>query len=71
MRSIAYYMRRDGNGEPAVDQSIVHGFPVTFNPDDGQFYVHARGTDDGTNVLVTRRDWRNIVQCARRLAETE
>jgi len=70
MRSIAYHMRRDGNGEPAVDQGPVHGFPVTFNPDTGQFYVHTQGTCDGTNILAARRDWRNIVQCAHRLMET-
>jgi hypothetical protein len=60
-------MRRNGNGEPAVDQGVVDGFPVTFNPDTGQFYVHAQGTRDGTNILSAGRDWRNIVQSAHRL----
>jgi len=70
MRAIPHHMRTDAQGQPAVDQGTVYGFPVTFNPDTNYFYVHAPGTDDGTNVLLARRDWRNLVQSARRLAQT-
>lgn len=34
------------NGLIAVDQQPVGTTPITFNPDDDRFYVHA-GTDDG------------------------
>ena len=64
---ITYRMKRGPDGEPAVDQGLVHGLPCTYNPDDGRFYLHAPGTSDGTNALTAYSDWRNLVQGARRL----
>ena len=63
-----YRLKTHPNGEPMVEQGLVHGSPATFNPDDNRFYIHAPGTMDGTNVLATFADWRNAVQYARRRA---
>jgi hypothetical protein len=63
-----YSVKRDPDGQPAINQGEVHGHPVTFNPDDGRFYIHAPGTTDGTNVLSAQREFRNAVQFARRQA---
>ena len=68
MNPTRYSVKRMPCGEPDIDQGLVHGFPVTFNPDDQRFYLHAPGTTDGTNVLSTKREFRNIVQEARRRA---
>ena len=67
VRNRWHRVRKDANGVPCVDQGEIHGFPVTYNPDDDRFYIHEPGTTDGTNVIVARQDWRNIVQCARKL----
>jgi hypothetical protein len=67
-RGTGHRLKTGPDGEPAIDQGLVHGLPCTFNPDDGRFYVHAPGTTDGTNVLGTFKDWRNAVQFARRSA---
>lgn len=61
-----YRLTRDRNGDPVVDQGLIHDYPITFNPDDELFYVHAPDTTDGTNVLGRFKDWRNAVQFARR-----
>ena len=64
--NIRYYRKRHANGLIAVDQGIVHNHPVSYNPDDGKFYIHEPGVTDGTGVLATFKDWRNAVQFARR-----
>lgn len=56
----------DAPGLLAVDQAIVNGKPLTWNPDDSRFYVHAQGTLDGTAVLGTFKEFRNAVQYAKR-----
>ena len=66
---IQHRVREDAPGQPSIDQGLVHGLPVSFNPDINAFHVHAPGTTDGTNVLATAREWRNLVQRARRLAQ--
>ncbi len=67
-----HHVKRLPSGEPDVDQGLVHGFQCTYNPDDGKFYLHEPGTEDGAGVWATRTDWRNIVQVARqRAAATE
>lgn len=53
-------------GELAVDQAVINGKPLTWNPDDGRFYVHAPETVNGTNVLGTFKEFRNAVYFARR-----
>jgi len=68
MRGIPYSMKQEQSGGPAVHQGLVHGLPVTYNPDDDRFYIHEPGTTDGTNVMARVRDWKNAVQTARRLA---
>ena len=47
--------------EPAIDQGLRHGWPVSWNPDDGRYHV---AREDGTSV-ATFKDWRNTVQYAR------
>ena len=65
-----YYRKRDSDGLLCIKQGIVHGYPVTYNPDVGRFYVHKINTTNGTNVLATFKDWRNAVQFARNLFKT-
>lgn len=49
------------NGEePAVTQAQVKGWQLSWNPDDGRWYAERGGE------VVSRADWRNIVQLARR-----
>lgn len=53
----------------AVEQPEVFGFPVTYNPDDERFYLHAVGALDGSRVLGTfagPRAWANLIQFAKR-----
>lgn len=59
-----YTCQRERKGEPCVDQGMVYGNHVTWNPDDGLFYVHV-----GQDELTTRgrfAEWRNAVQYARK-----
>lgn len=60
--------KRDRFHFPFICQGEVHGFPATWNPDDGKFYLHAKGTTDGTNVLGTFRHWGNFTAFAKRKA---
>lgn len=67
-RMMGRYKRRNPSvwvvmegGEPAVTQPTVNGHPMSWNPDDGRFYVHGA---DG-EVMATFRDWRNAVRFAR------
>ena len=60
--------KRDFQQFPLVDQGLVHGLPATWNPDDGKFYIHATGTEDGTNVLGRFKHWPNAVAFAKRKA---
>lgn len=64
--SSGHVLKLGASGDPLVDQGLVHGMPASWNPDDNRFYIHARGTVDGTNVLGTFSLWRNAVQFARR-----
>jgi hypothetical protein len=51
------------NGLLAVDQGEIHGWPVSFNPDDDRFYVHEKNQDADTRA--TFKDYRNAVQYCR------
>lgn len=59
--------RWDADGQPEVDQGLVYGNSVTWNPDDGLFYVHS-GRDE-LKVLGRFADWRNAVQFAKKKAK--
>lgn len=56
------YCKREVSGEPAVDQGKVAGNQISWNPDDGLFYV---GPGD-LEVKGRFADWRNAVQFAKR-----
>ena len=43
--------KRYANGEVRCDQGAERGYPITYNPDDGLYYAHARGVHNGTGVL--------------------
>jgi hypothetical protein len=47
--------------EPAVDQGIENGWHLSWNPDDGRFYV---GGEHGI-ATATFKEWRNAVRYAR------
>ena len=50
------------NPDPSVDQGQHFGWFVTWNPDDGRFYVSE--ADDGV-ATATFKDWRNARQYCR------
>lgn len=64
--STGYKVKRDILGFPQIEQGLVHGLPVTWNPDDDKFYVHKIGIEDGTNVLGKFHQWPNAVYFAKR-----
>jgi hypothetical protein len=47
--------------EPEVDQGIVNGWYLSWNPDDGRFYV---GDEYGI-ATATFKEWKNAVRYAR------
>lgn len=53
--------RRTPTSEPDVDQGIHYGWPISWNPDDGKFYVGGIGN---RRARVFAR-WSNAVQYAR------
>ena len=53
--------RRDARGEPLVDQGILNGFSLSWNPDDDRYYIQ-RGED----TVAAFRHWRNATTYARR-----
>jgi hypothetical protein len=59
------YPKKNTDGTLSVDQGCVEEYPVTWNPDDGYFYLHDKNTNDGTGVIARRRDWRNITLAAK------
>lgn len=56
-----YRLSKLANGEPAVDQGVLNGKILSWNPDDGRFYVN-----NGDEVLATFKDWRNAVYYAKK-----
>jgi hypothetical protein len=53
--------KRIMNGdEPAVDQGEHYGWRISWNPDDGRYYVEAVGRETATFA-----EWRNAIQYAR------
>jgi len=48
------------NDEPCVDQGTLNGWHMSWNPDDGRYYV-----EDATGAR-TFKDWRNAIQYARK-----
>lgn len=62
-------LKKVAPGVPAIKQGIVAGHPISWNPDDARFYVHATGVMDGTEVLGTFVELRNANQFARKLAK--
>lgn len=53
----------DSVGVPVVNQGDVHGWAVSWNPDDNRFYVHAPDEDSTTRAVF--KDWRNVIQYCR------
>ena len=60
MTAACYKLRMNG-AEPAIDQGIIHGRQVTWNPDDSRFYIE---NPDGTTA-ATFKDLRNAIQWCR------
>jgi hypothetical protein len=50
----------------AVEQGEAYGFIISWNPDDNRFYLHAKDKDQ--TVLSTMKEFKNIVQKARKLS---
>jgi hypothetical protein len=57
--SIRYSIQREPDGSIAVHQGLVHGWEVSFNPDDDKFYIHSPLPDNPT--VAKRKDWDNVV----------
>ena len=66
MEAKRFKCKRDTFLFPYIDQGLVHGLPVTWNPDDEKFHVHATGIEDGTQVLGRFTSWNNTVAFAQR-----
>lgn len=49
--------------EPSVVQPCVNGWPISWNPDDGRWYVEA--PDTPVVAVATFKDRRNAMQYAR------
>lgn len=60
MRQSPQPMRMNGD-EPAIDQGVTNGYRITWNPDDGRFYVERDGV-----TVTTYRDLRNARQYAKK-----
>ena len=48
---------------PAIDQGIIHGWRVSWNPDDDRYYIH-----DMPEIAVgvsTHKYFRNVIQWCR------
>ena len=48
--------------EPEVDQGVENGWYLSWNPDDGRFYVSA---DENGVAVATFKEWSNAVYYAR------
>ena len=57
----AHYLEWN-DAEPCVDQGIVNGWNMSYNPDDNRFYVSPN--EDSTDAR-TFKEWRNAVRYAR------
>ena len=55
------YWRNPRTGEPYVQQPDENGWGISWNPDDGRWYVHRPDGD----VVATFAERRNAVQYAR------
>jgi len=49
--------------EPAIVQPCVNGWPISWNPDDGRWYVEVPGASG--IAVATFKDRRNAMQYAR------
>lgn len=63
MKQAAHYLQwNKTQNEPNVDQGILNGWHLSWNPDDGRFYV---GDEGGIGVATFKR-WTNAVYYAKR-----
>ena len=60
MKRPKYYWRDPATGEPYVHQPDENGWQVSWNPDDGRWYIH----DNNWDTVATFADRRNAVQYA-------
>jgi hypothetical protein len=58
-----YVLRKFINGEPFVDQYTKRGINLSWNPDDGRFYI---SNLISKKTLGSFKDWRNAVQYFKR-----
>ena len=66
MKQERAYMKKIANSEPACDQGLYNGHRITYNPDDGRFYVHERVDGYGDEpTRATFKHWNNAVHYAR------
>ena len=61
MHNIAHRLATNGD-TPAINQGVVHGWYLSWNPDDDRFYV---GAANGL-ATATFSELRNAVQYARK-----
>jgi hypothetical protein len=64
-----HFVRKDADGWIAIDQGTHHGFPVSYNPDDEHFYVHAPDSQDGLGCLGRFKSWGNAMYFAKQKAK--
>lgn len=62
---MSHGFKRIMNGEePAITQPNINGHSLSWNPDDGRFYVQAT-VDPASETLATFREWKNAVYYAK------
>ncbi len=51
--------------EPMIDQGIINGWNMSWNPDDNRYYVARIVRGDELEFVANYNAWRNAVQYAR------
>ena len=63
-------LRLEADGRIAIQQETVNGWPISWNPDDGRFYVHNLDEDQTTagtfTLLRNARYWAKTHNVAER-----
>ena len=52
--------------EPMIDQGIINGWNMSWNPDDNRYYVARTVRGDELEFVASYNAWRNAVQYARK-----
>lgn len=65
MRRAKHPIRKTDQGKIAVDQGIINGWFLTYNPDDSRFYICEQ--NNGADPVATFKHHHNAVRHCRNL----